>query len=96
MNDDDQVMTEYYKNLILFAIIYYIVLLVSRLAHAVLADTGASTCRFSHLLPFLAVLRSRPSETVESRRSKQQKELYQDRNMSTNEQKGYVFRHSCP
>ena len=46
MNDDDQVMTEYYKNLILFAIIYYIVLLVSRLAHAVLADTGASTCRF--------------------------------------------------
>ena len=46
MNDDDQVMTEYYKNLILFAIIYYIVVLVSRLAHAVLADTGASTCRF--------------------------------------------------
>ena len=52
-----------------------------------------STCRHrdknpadsSHPLPFRAVLRSRPSETAESRRGKQQKELYQDRNMSPGE-----------
>ena len=36
-------MTEYYKNLIPLAIIYYIVLLVSRLVYAVLADTGTRT-----------------------------------------------------
>ena len=69
---------------------------VSRFAYAVLSDTWASTSSIPLTLCLFERYCAAPSETVESRRGKQQKELYQDRNMSTNEQKVYVFHHTCP
>ena len=73
------------KNLILFTVIYYIFFSVSRFAYAVLSDTWASTSPILLTLCLFERYCAAPSETVESRRGKQQKELYQDRNMSTNE-----------
>ena len=52
---------------------------------------GQAPHQFPSPSAFLSGTAQPPSETVESRRSRQQEELYQDRNMSTNEQRGYVF-----
>ena len=82
------------KNLILFTVIYYICSRFPDSRTQYFPTHGQAPRRLPSPSAFSSG--TAVSETVESRRGKQQKELYQDRNMSTNEQKVYVFHHTCP